>query len=108
MFQSLFCWISHLESDPGELAGPAFLVSILVLLDQSFRVPDRHVFDEMSVVSILVLLDQSFRDRPYRPIPNILLMFQSLFCWISHLEWLDAPGLNWIASFNPCSVGSVI
>ena len=83
-FQSLFCWISHLERYYGKQPRDGSGVSILVLLDQSFRAQSPDHRAQYDPVSILVLLDQSFR---------------------ANSKWMPCCG---VICFNPCSVGSVI
>ena len=107
-FQSLFWWICHfdrlleLHLEYADCFNPCFdgfvistflgyfdtrqfFVSILVLMDLSFRLLCSCSMFVMYEVSILVLMDLSFRPENVKFVKTAK-KFQSLFWWICHFD----------------------
>ena len=77
-------------------------------MDLSFRLWDGDFRNDISIVSILVLMDLSFRHTTII-IFSHHMWFQSLFWWICHFDqWMCFSTWPQLRCFNPCFDGFVI
>ena len=108
-FQSLLFWISHLgNAEKAEKYSSAVFQSLLFWISH-LGDPEEYDIGWAEYVSILVILDQPFRLVDGRPVAWFRARFQSLLFWISHLGperpiQPNAPERR----FNPCYFGLAI
>ena len=106
VFQSLFCWIGNGGLFITRYAPADTMVSILVLLDWEWRLPDSAIIrlSSRGFNPCSVGLGMAASPERWPGVPGC--QFQSLFCWIGNG---GGPGHadrgQRLGCFNPCSVG---
>ena len=107
LFQSLFWWICHFDGRrPHQLDKPGEFQSLfwwICHFDPELSTMGLHYL----YVSILVLMDLSFR-RNFVGFVSNWCLFQSLFWWICHFDRSRVAIHRAKISFNPCFDGFVI
>ena len=106
-FQSLLFWISRSDFYVRRLNRTFHLVSILVVLDQSFR-PEAESADAEPEAFQSLLFWISRSDHASGQARRLGDGFQSLLFWISRSDINSIVSCALSSGFNPCCFGSVV